>query len=404
MLVIPIRTEADIRRTPFANQTLIAVNIAAILLFDFSPLGRSLGSFRDQYLVFASSEPTFYQFFTYQFLHSDPMHLLGNMLFLWVFGNATNSKMGNLPYLLFYLAGGVFAAWGHAIIEPGHFELVGASGSIAAVTAAYLVLFPRARVTLLVWLFIFIRFFEVPAMLLIGVKIIAWDNIIAPKLNDAGQVAHMAHLAGYLFGFVATMGMLALRALPRDQFDIFALWKRWNQRRTFASAMAKPGAGARRKFGTVARVEAIAPHATTEEDRHIDQVTNLRERIAEALGRSDLQGACSLYEQLMDLDSDQCLSERHLVAVARQFYATKRYPQAAGAFDRFVQNYPRSNQVSDVRLLLGIVYARDLKQFERADTVLTEAVESLRDEKRRTQCLDWLDTVRAALGKPTPER
>ena len=145
------------------------------------------------------------------------MHLLGNMLFLWVFGNSVNGKMGDIPYLLFYLAGGVFAAWGYAILQAKVFYLVGASGAIAAVTTAYLALFPRSRVTVMVWFFFFIHFFEVPAMILIGLKVIVWDNVVAPKLAGADSVAYGAHIAGYFFGFLVSLNMLFLRALPRDQ-------------------------------------------------------------------------------------------------------------------------------------------------------------------------------------------
>ncbi|GAG48796.1 unnamed protein product, partial [marine sediment metagenome] len=237
---------------------LIGVNLLVYLLFDEKLFGQATAVFKQQYLVFESTDPAFHQFFTYQFLHADIWHLFGNMLFLWVFGNGVNGKMGDIPYLLFYLAGGVFAAWGHAVVDPEPFRLVGASGSIAAITTAYLALFPRARVTVLVWFF-FIYFFEMSAMIIIGLKIIVWDNIVAPNLGTQGAVAYQAHLAGYLFGFVAALLLLFFRALPRDQFDILALWKRWNQRRELTAAMSSPAAQARAQYGTVAQVPKRDP-------------------------------------------------------------------------------------------------------------------------------------------------
>jgi membrane associated rhomboid family serine protease len=115
LVIIPIRTESVIRRTPLVNYILLGVNVFLFLLLDQALSGEAIQSFKMRYLALHSDEPALYQFFTYQFLHADLWHLLGNMLFLWVFGNSVNAKMGDIPYLLFYLAGGVFAAWGYAL-------------------------------------------------------------------------------------------------------------------------------------------------------------------------------------------------------------------------------------------------------------------------------------------------
>ncbi len=329
------------------------------------------------------------------------MHLLFNMLFLWVFGNSVNGKMGDVPYLVFYLAGGVFAAWGHAAIAVSPFQMVGASGAIAAVTTAYLALSPRSHVTVLVWLFLFIHFFEVPAMIFIGLKIVL--DMIAPGLGGSGGVAHATHLAGYLFGFVGALGMLFVRALPRDQFDILALWKRWHQRRGFAAAMADPAAAARAQYGSVARTTPVDPQQRTAEEQRFEQIAELRTRISDQLEQGDAAAAATLHEQLVAIDLQQCLSERHQLQIAREFYRTGRFPQAAAAFDRFVDCHAHSNEASNVRLLLGIIYARDLSQYEAADRHLTRSMETLRDQARRDQCLQWLKNVRAALGRESPE-
>ncbi len=404
-MIIPIRTQATIRQTPLVNQLIIGVNLFCYLLLEERmPFAGSWGAaFRARYLVFQSSDPGFLQFFTYQFLHADMWHLCGNMLFLWVFGNAVNGKMGQVPYLLFYLSGGVFAAWGWASVNPQPAHLVGASGSIAAVTTAYLALFPRSRVTVLVWFFI-IHLFELPAMVIIGLKIVVWDNVVAPQIGGAGEaVAYTAHLAGYLFGFAGALGMLFIRAIPRDQYDILALWKRWHRRREFAAAMADPQARARARFGTVARVPEADTKRRGEEDQHLDQVSQLRSSIGEKLQGRDFASAATEYEKLVAIDARQCLSERQQLDVAREFYRGSRFPQAAAAFDRFVECYPHSREFQDVLLLLGIIYARDLQQYETADKHLTRALDVLHDEKRRAQGLDWLKTVRAALSRPLPE-
>lgn len=403
LLIIPIRTETVTRKSPTVNYLFIGLNIITFLLFHNPVASGSLLPFDETIFTFQSNNPQIYQFFTYQFLHADGLHLLGNLLFLWVFGNSVNTKLGNIPYIMFYLSGGVFAAWGYATLQTDTFSLIGASGSIASVTTAYLVLFPRSRVTVLIWLFIFIHFVEVPAMVLIVVKIVLWDNFLMPYLGGSQEVAHGAHLAGYFYGFTAALILLLLRAVPRDQFDILALWKRWNQRRAFASVMSDPHAAAQAKYGSVAQTVKVDSTEQAAQEKHLDEISDLRMTINNFLENADLSSATQHYEKLIAKDPIQCLSEKNQIAVAREFYRTNKFPQAAAAFDRFVECYPRSTDTMDIRLLLGIIYARDLHQFEVADKHLTESMESLRDEKRRNQCIEWLKNVREALGRPAPE-
>jgi membrane associated rhomboid family serine protease len=399
LVAIPIRTETVVRRTPAVNILLIGVNLVAFLLFDERLAPDAVWEFRVSHLHLMSEQPSLHQFFTYQFLHADVMHLFGNMLFLWVFGNSVNAKMGDGPYLLFYLAGGVFAGWGHAVLHDN--PLTGASGAVAAVTTAYLALFPRSHVTVLLWFFLFIHFFEVPAMIVIGLKIIVWDNIIAPSLGGSQRVAHHAHLAGYLFGFAGAMVMLLARALPRDQFDMLALWNRWRRRREMASALGEgqaPGG-----YGAMARTAPLDPEKRAAEDRAIDEIADLRARIDNELDRDNPSLATGLYEELLAKNPGQCLSEQHQLDVAREFYRTGRFSHAAAAFDRFVSCYPSSDETGNVRLLLGIICARDLRQYEDADRHLTRSLDTLRDAARRDQCYQWLKGVRDALGRPAPE-
>lgn len=401
-MIIPIRTESRIRRTPYVNLLLIGVNMMFFLLLDEKLFGETVKSLKDQYLAFDSSAPAFYQFFTYQFVHADAWHLFGNLLFLWVFGNSVNGKMGDVPYLLFYLAGGAFAAWGWAVLNPGPSHLLGASGAIAAITTAYLALFPRSRVTVLVWFFL-IYFFELSAMIIIGLKIIVWDNLLAPSLGPPDNVANQAHLAGYLFGFLGALGMLFFRAIPRDQFDILALWRRWHLRREFASSVSTPDAAARARFGTAARIDAVSPERRAIEEQRLDDISGIRSRISEAVARRDMGTAAADHEKLIVIDPSQCLSEVQQLDVAREYYRTKRCAQAAAAFERFAVSYPHSREAANVQLLLGIIYARDLRQYEVADKHLTRCLEALHDGGRRAQCLRWLREVRGALGRPDPE-
>ena len=140
------------------------------------------------------SRPQLWQFVSYAFLHGGYMHIFGNMLFLYIFGNNVNDKLGNVGYICFYLAGAVFSGAGHVLLNNS--PVLGASGAVAAITGAYLVFYPKTLITVVYWFF-FIGTVEVPAIYFIGLKMILIDNVIAA---NTANVAYDAHLTGYAYG------------------------------------------------------------------------------------------------------------------------------------------------------------------------------------------------------------
>lgn len=144
---------------------------------------------------------------TSMFLHGGLMHLLGNMLFLWIFADNIESTIGNVRFLLFYLLGGIIAALVHIYVASGTacIPMVGASGAISAVLGAYLVMFPRSRVKML----FIIKVFYIPAFLFLGFWIVeqlisgftTLDLFGDPK--EGSQVAFWAHIGGFVFGVLA---------------------------------------------------------------------------------------------------------------------------------------------------------------------------------------------------------
>lgn len=402
--MIPIRTSSPVHRTPWANYALIAVNVlvfAAQSLFGGSEgQSTSLAEWLELGIL-DGSDPQLYQFVTYQFLHGGLAHVGGNMLFLWVFGNPVNSKMGNWTYLLFYLATGVFAAAAYSLTTDS--GMLGASGAVAGITTAYLALFPRSHITILYW-WIIIGTIELPSMVMIVFKMIVWDNIIGPQFIEGGgsaaRVAFGAHLAGYAFGFVVVGLMLAFRLLPRDQFDMVALLRRWSQRRAMRDVMADPTARAAAQYGRVARpvtVDAVGLRPVVNERQ--DQVSQLRMRIAESLSLGDRDTAADLYEKLTALDPRQVLAKPQQLEVANQLYTLNRLAQAANAYEKFLGQYPTAPEAAHVKLLLGIIYARDLQQYEAAEQHLTGALSGMMDDRRREQALHWLKVSAEALGR-----
>ena len=143
---------------------------------------------------------------TSMFLHGGWLHLLGNMLFLWIFGNNVEDRLGHIPFAIFYVLGGIAAALTQVAIDPrSEVPLVGASGAIAAALGAYIVLFPGARILSLVFLGFFYQLLEVPAIIVLGFwfGLQLLSGVAAFDAETAqGGVAFFAHIGGFVFGLV----------------------------------------------------------------------------------------------------------------------------------------------------------------------------------------------------------
>jgi membrane associated rhomboid family serine protease len=156
--------------------------------------------------------------FTSMFLHGGWLHVIGNMLYLWIFGNNVEDRMGRVGFLVFYLVGGVAAALAQVAIAPTSTDpLVGASGAIAAALGAYLILFPGARILSLVFLGFFYQLLEVPAIVILGfwfvLQLISGVASLGPATAQSGGVAFFAHIGGFALG-VAVGLLLRVRGGP----------------------------------------------------------------------------------------------------------------------------------------------------------------------------------------------
>jgi membrane associated rhomboid family serine protease len=142
------------------------------------------------------------------FMHGSILHLGGNMLFLWIFGNNVEDSMGPVKFIVFYLLGGLAADAGQILMNPGsEVPSIGASGAVAAVLGGYLLLFPRARVVTLVFIIFFFTIIELPAIFFLGIWIIeqalfAYFDLFQPS-GEGGGVAYFAHIGGFVFGLLA---------------------------------------------------------------------------------------------------------------------------------------------------------------------------------------------------------
>lgn len=218
--MFPIRDHNPSSTVPRVTYALILANILLFLLeapFLYGGSDQALaGFFWDWALIPAkltqSGDVT--GLFTSMFLHGGVMHLAGNMLFLWVFGDNMEDALGHWRFAGFYVASGVAAGLTQVMIDPGsQVPMVGASGAIAGVLGGYLLLYPRARVDLLVFLFVFVTIIPVPAW----VMLIYWFavQLLSALAADpaVGGVAFWAHTGGFVAGLVMTLPVLAGRGM-----------------------------------------------------------------------------------------------------------------------------------------------------------------------------------------------
>ncbi len=216
--MFPLYDENPTRITPYFTYGLIGMNVL-VFLHEISLSNAQLEQFFQLYAVIPQELTTNWTgewttLFTSQFLHGGWWHLISNMVYLWVFGNNIEDRLGHLKYLFFYLTCGALAALCQWFIGMNsNIPSLGASGAISGVLGAYLIWFPQSRITTLVFLGFFITTINVPALVIIGIFFI--QNLIsgfaslqaAAKMSvETGGVAYWAHLGGFVFGTIFALG------------------------------------------------------------------------------------------------------------------------------------------------------------------------------------------------------
>lgn len=219
--MIPLRAENPRRSFAAINVLLILINVV-VFLYQVSLPPRAAEALvlrfgvvpaRAERMLARPAErapAAFTSLFTSMFLHGGWLHLLGNMLFLWVFGGSVEDRLGHARYLLFYLLCGLGAGITHVVANWGSaLPSIGASGAISGVMGAYIVLFPRSRILTLVPLIIFFFTVRLPAVLLLGYwfAIQFLSGLSALGATDQGGVAWWAHIGGFLLGAFLVWGM-----------------------------------------------------------------------------------------------------------------------------------------------------------------------------------------------------
>lgn len=218
--MLPLRDNIPTSRTPVVTYALIAANV--LIYFVWQKGYHLSGPSECQWLEWSAypyeltghgdvpppaecgtdEAPTYATIFTSMFMHGGLLHLGGNMLFLWIFGNNVEDAMGRVKFIVFYLLGGIAALALHVLMDTdSETATLGASGAIAGVLGAYAVLYPRARVVTVIFIVFFFTILELPALLVLG----GWFLLqaLSASMDQGGGVAYFAHIGGFVWGLLA---------------------------------------------------------------------------------------------------------------------------------------------------------------------------------------------------------
>src|SRR6185295_13183210 len=217
--MIPLRDVIPSRTTPYVTISLVVVN-ALVFLYELS-----LGDQVNEFMFSFGLVPAYFAWasvLTSMFLHGGFLHVAGNMLYLWIFGDNVEDRMGHGRFLVFYLLCGVAAALAQTITAPDSvIPMVGASGAIAGVMGAYFVLYPKSRIVTLIPIFFFFQVIEVPAILFLGIWFLmqflsGLGSIVSVASGSTGGVAFWAHVAGFVAGI---SGVVVFRRPERQRVE-----------------------------------------------------------------------------------------------------------------------------------------------------------------------------------------
>lgn len=379
-MLFPLGTDRPLRSRTVITYALIVLNMG-LFGVQQSLVAAGAGDISERIIetmVLWRLDFKWWTLFSYAFLHAGWMHLLGNMLFLYVFGPNIEDRLGKIGFLVFYLVGA--AASGGLHIMFSNSPVVGASGAIAACTGAYLVMFPQTLIRAFSLLLV-VGIVHVPAWWMIAFAIF-WDFVGLSGVRRE-NVAFLAHLGGYGFGAAVAFMLLWLKLLPREPYDLFTMASQAKRRSEIRAAAGSASKSAQKRA------------AAAKVDPEVDALAAARAQTVAMIRAGDWPGAGKAYRALADSFAHRpgsaVLTRAHQYELAVRLYSAGDTAAAAYALEQFIVGYPRDSEIGQMRLLLGLLHARSLNDPVRAKALITQAIPDLRDES-------WLGLARSELA------
>lgn len=401
-MIFPIGTDRPLHRPTLVNHLLLLLNLFA---FCIVVVGTGMEGSNFDWVVenfgLSREHHEWWRFVTYGLVHAGPMHLIGNLVTLWVFGPNVEDRFGRIGYLAFYLAGGGIAGLAHMAAGPA--IVIGASGAISAVTGAFLVLFPRTVVRTFVFFFL-IGLFNIPAIWFICFAI-ARDALGAGL--SGSNVSYAAHFGGYAFGFTVAMTLLLTKVLAREDYDLFYMFRQFKRRQEIREALRENSDRLRRDDPKSKPIVVEIPEVPIE-------IAQARAALSRAISANDRTSLPALYasliatvEQARKVNADlppslEVLSRRAQVDLANRLFEAGERAAAARAYRGFLSLYEKDPESGVVRVMLALVMVRYLEQQQQARALLEAALGVLkdRDAEHAELARRLLSEIEASSKKP----
>jgi len=392
-MFLPISDMPNPRGTPVVNYLLLGINIALYLLITF-PLSTTHPNPADPALMeyiraipqywnlpasellrhisaydlfvfahgFKPAHPSVVDLFSSMFLHAGFMHLAGNMLFLWIYGDNVEHRLGSLNYLLVYLATGVAATLFFMLFQLDSITpMIGASGAISGVLGLYFIWFPRNKVRVFAMLFpFFMDVILLPARWVLGFFLII-DNLLPFLLTTGGGggVAHGAHIGGFLAGLGIAYAM--------DRFPEYGDLSRW--RRAWKASPA----------------QSDLP----------DEAQSPADRIHEALLRGDRKGAASLYLTIRNRGQRKLIPPSERLTIGHHLLREGHYDEALAAFRQYIADYHNGPDLDQAYLGAGTALYQGKGQLTAAYQYFLTVLDVTTSPERQSQARRYLQTIDA---------
>lgn len=401
-MIFPIGTDRPLHRPTLINHLLVLLNLFA---FCIVVVGTGMEGDNYEWVVqtfgLSREHHEWWRFVSYTFIHAGPMHLIGNLITLWVFGPNVEDRFGRLGYLAFYATGGALAGLAHLISGPA--IVIGASGAISAVTGAFLVLFPRTVVRTFVFFFL-IDVFNIPGIYYICFAI-ARDALGAG--TGGSNVSYAAHFGGYIYGIGVAMLLLVTKVLVREDYDLFFMFRQMKRRRERMEAVRESQQRLRSDASRPERVVVEIPDVPAE-------IAQARAALSRAVSADERANLPALYSGLIRAvesgrkananlsPSLDVLSNRAQVALANRLFEAGERELAARAYKGFLSLYEKDPESGVVRVMLALLMVRYLKQQQQAKSILEGALAALKDKDAEHAELarSLLSEIDAPSGRP----
>ena len=372
-MLLPIGTDVKLRHYPTVTYLLIGVNM---LLFALSwSINRAGGEDSTDQTIsqiqnilqageLSSHNFHFWSLFTYQFLHASWWHVIGNMIFLLPFGKVVEDRLGHFGFLALYLLCGAIGGGLHVLLYDN--PVVGASGSVCAITAAFAALAPRSKIRIL-FIFFLITIIEVPGLLLVIFQI-AFDglNLLGSFAGaDGGPTAWVVHLGGYASGISIVLLLLASGLIPRGEYDLFRVITQAKRRRQFRSIVSD---------STLPKKQKQKPLSPTQRSRSL---------VSNFLASGQHQLAAEKYLKALTEDPSFTVNTSARIEVANILLREGKTAEAAVLYEQHLKQVPCPDDSSSVALLLAAKYARVLTNPKRSQQLIDVYYEQFSPEHRK---------------------